>query len=359
MKSNIIFEIAKFSLMTKLLTLLFLAAAIPVFAAGNPPESDLNPILVNKVMVQGRAPGQPPKMFRNVSLGGAIGPSWFMGDLADHKVFPAPRDWGNTIGYNWSLYLRKEFEYGMAAKLQFDKGDLQGGRVIGDASPRVDFETEYKAIHLQFSYNLLEAVFGDRNRLRFYLLGEVGIGLTFYRSLTYWGEGPPLVRDFEGYSTTDLPPTQRYANMERAPMAHTINIPIGLTFGHMLNHRVDVTAQVMLNNVLTDRLETWARDQTSRDKYGYIQVGMRYNFNRTERDMPTKRRSNRSNRRSSRQDRDNVTPNQLELGDKLKPIKGFKGSSSASDKEMLEALMRMYELQLHLFQLQYLTRDSK
>lgn len=337
--------------MTKLFSVLLMAVAIPVFASNDPQVSDLNKVLVNKVMLQGRAPGQPIKLLNGVSVGGAIGPSWFMGDLAGHKTFPAAKDWGETIGYNWSLFLRKEFKYGMGAKLQFDKGDLQGGRVIGDASPRVDFETEYMGLHLQFSYNLMNAVFGDRNKLRFYLNGEIGIGLTYYRSLTYWGEGPPLVRDYEGYSTEELPATQRYADMERAPMTNTINIPLGLTFGYMLNHRVDATAQVVLNNVLTDRLETWARDRSSRDKYGYVQIGVRYNFNRTEKDLPAKRKSKRKRNKN----RDNVSPNELDLGDKLKPVKGFKGSKKR-EKEMLEAMMRMYELQLQLFQLQYLAK---
>lgn len=344
-----IFEHAKLLTMPKLLTTLLLAVSLTGFSAPEHSDDALNKALATKLSLQQRAPGQPLKIFNGVSFGGGLGASWFMGDLADHKVMPKPADWSTTLGYNWSLYLRKEFKYGIGAKLQFDKGDLQGGRVIGDASPRVDFETEYTSLHLQLSFNLLEPIFDGRAKKRYYLNAEIGAGLTFYRSLTFWGEGPPLVRDFEGYSTQDEPATQRYSTMERASMTQTINIPIGLTFGYMLNHRVDVTAQVMLNNVMTDRLETWARDRSSRDKFAYTTIGIRYNFNRTEKDFPDRRK--RKNTRS----RASVSPNELDLGDKLKPVKGFKGSSKR-EKEMLEAMMRMYELQLQLFQLQYLAK---
>lgn len=334
--------------MTKLFTALLCAATLSGFSATDPGTSELNKTLVKKVSLQERAPGEPIKIFNGVSLGGAIGASWFMGDLADYKVIPAPNKWGKTLGTNWSLYLRKEFKYGLGAKLQFDKGNLQGGRVIGDASPRVDFETDYMAIHIQASFNLLSPIFDERKTRRYYLNAEIGVGLTFYRSLSTWGEGPPLVRDFEGYTTEDEPATQRYANMKRAPMSQTINIPVGLKFGYMLNHRVDATAQVVLNNVMTDRLETWARDQSARDKYAYFSIGIQYNFNRTEKDYPDRRKPKKKKK-------DNVSPNDLDLGDKLKPVKGFK-SNKKRDQEMMNAMMRMYELQLQLFQLQYLAK---
>lgn len=306
-------------------------------------------ILPLNMVAQERAPGQPLKLFNGVSVGGAVGPSWFMGDLADYKAVPAPNDWNETLGFNWSLYLRKEFKYGLGVKLQYDKGNLQGGRVIGDASPHLDFETDYQAFHLQFSYNLFNPIFGEEKKLRYYLNGEIGIGLTLYRSLSIWGEGPALVRDFEGYTSTEEPATQRYADLDRAPMSQTINIPIGLTFGYMLNHRVDATAQVMLNNVMTDRLDTFARDRSARDKYATFTVGLRYNFNRTEDDMPPRKK--RKNKK-----RDNVSPNELDLGDKLKPVKGFKANKKR-DQELLNAMMRMYELQLKLFEIQYLMKN--
>jgi len=330
------------------LILLFLC---PGFLWANTPDEGLNTALKQRISLQQkRAPGQPLKVFNNFSLGGAIGPSWFMGDLADHKVFPKPADWGTTLGYNWSLFVRKEFKYGIGVKLQYDKGDLQGGRVIGDASPRVNFETDYQAIHLQLSYNLLDAVFSERKQLRYYLIGEIGVGMTFYRSVTTWGEGPPLVRDFEGYTSPDEPETQRYANLERAPMARTWNVPVGLTFGYMLNHRVDVNAQVMLNNVFTDRLETWARDNSAQDKYAFVTVGVRYNFNRTEDDMPERKK-----RKTKKRNRDDVSPNELDLGKKLKPVKGFKVNKKR-EEELMKAMTRMYELQLRLFELQYMMR---
>lgn len=335
--------------MSKIRILFIWAALLPVAViAGNPGE--LTDALLKRLSLQEkRAQGQPLKFFNNVSIGGGIGASWFMGDLADHKIIPAPRDWGSMMGSNWSLYLRKEFKYGLGAKIQFDKGNLQGHRVIGNESPLVNFETDYMSLHLQLSFNLMEPIFGDRKKLRYWLNAEIGAGLTFYRSLTTWGEGPALVRDFEGYTTEDEPATQRYSNMERAPMAQTINIPIGLTFGYMLNHRVDVTTQLMLNNVLTDRFETWARDRSAQDKFAYMTVGVRYNFNRTEDDYPERRR------RKNNRDSDSVSPNELDLGDKLKPIKGFKANKDR-DKELLNAMMRMYELQLQLFQLQYLAK---
>lgn len=350
-KRNSIFEVAKIMTMRATLIIAFCFFISTASWAGNETnDSSLNSALMKRVTMQGRAPGQPLKIFNGVSLGGGVGVNWFLGDLADHKIIPAPADWGEAIGTNWSLYLRKEFKYGIGAKIQFDKGDLQGNRVIGAESPRVYFETDYMGIMAQLSYNVLTPIFGERKKLRYYLNAEIGAGITFYRSLTTWGEGPALVRDFEGYTTDDKPATQRYANMDRASMANTINIPMGLTFGYMLNHRVDATAQVMLNNTLTDRLETWARDHTANDKYVYATIGVRFNFNRTDSDMPKRKK-----KRSKKSDRDSASPNELDLGTKLKPIKGFKGGQDR-EKELMNAMIRMYELQLQLFQLQYLAK---
>lgn len=333
-----------------IITLSFFVASAS-WAGNENNDPSLNSALLKRLTVQKRAPGQALKFFDGFSVGGGVGISWFLGDLADHKIIPAPAKWGETIGTNWSLYLRKEFDYGIGAKIQFDKGDLQGNRVIGAESPRVFFETDYIGIMAQLSYNVLTPIFGERKKLRYYLNAEIGAGITFYRSLTTWGEGPALVRDFEGYTTDDMPATQRYANMDRASMANTINIPVGLTFGYMLNHRIDATAQVMLNNTLTDRLETWARDHTAYDKYVYATIGVRFNFNREEGDMPKRK----TRKRKSDRDSGSASPNELDLGDKLKPIKGFKGGADR-EKELMNAMVRMYELQLQLFQLQYLAK---
>lgn len=337
--------------MTKLFACIFTLLISTPLVFAHKPDDALHSALKSRMAIQQkRAPGQPLGVFNNFSIGGSIGPSWFLGDLADHKVFPHPDDWQYSLGFNWSVFARKEFKYGLGVKLQYDKGDLQGGRVIGDASPRVDFETDYQAFHLQLSYNLMEAVFGDRKKMRCYLIGEIGLGMTFYRSVTTWGEGPPLVRDFEGYTSPDEPETQRYANLERAAMANTWNVPVGLTFGYMLNHRVDLNAQLMLNNVFTDRLETWARDHSAQDKYAFMTVGVRYNFNRTEDDMPE-----RKTRKKNKRNRDDVYPNELDLGDKLKPVKGFKVNKKR-EEELMKAMTRMYELQLRLFELQYMMK---
>ncbi len=303
------------------------------------------------LLLQKKPGGQPPKIFNGFSLGANVGVSWFMGDLAAYKFAPPLDQLSGNTGYNWSVFARREIKYGLAAKLQFDKGTLNGGRAVGNESPHVRFETDYQAINLMLSFDLVGAVSKPDHNGRFYLLAEIGGGVTFYRSLSFWGEGPELVRDFEGYTTQDEPATQRYQNMERAPMARTMNIPVGLTAGYMLNHRLDVNAQVTLNNVMTDRLETWARDRSARDKYAFATIGLRYNFNRTEDDFPERKRK-KNKKKSGKSDK--VSPNELDLGDKLKPVKGFKSRKKRED-ELMRAMMRMYELQLQLFQLQYLT----
>lgn len=318
--------------------------------AGNPDDSEKETIIKNLSLQDKRASGQPSKIFNGFSIGGQIGLSWMMGDLSDYKIAPPLNQLGGNTGYNWSAFARKEFKYGLGVKFQFDKGDLNGGRQIGNESPWVRYETQYHAFNLMLSFNLMDAVFGDKHQSRFYLLAEAGGGLTFFRSLTFWGEGPELIRDFEGYTTTDEPATQRYQNMERAKMSDAINIPVGLTAGYMINHRVDVNAQVMLNNVMTDRLETWARDRSARDKYAFVSVGLRYNFNRSADDMPERKKRNKKKSAAEK-----VSPNELDLGDKLKPVKGFKSKKKRED-EMMRAMMRMYELQLQLFQLQYLSK---
>ncbi len=313
--------------------------------------------------------GEKIKFFNGFSIGASAGSALFHGDLADYNMFAPIDDFSTYYKFGWRIYAGKEIKYGLKASLLFESGTLGGGRITGLQSPQINFQSEFRTIAAMASLNVLGELFlkDSGKPSKTFLDVEVGIGVTFYRSLSFWTGNDERVRDFVGYTVTDdNPPTQRYVTDSKSSMAKALNIPVGFTFGYRLNYKTDITASYTLNNLMTDRLDTWSRDWTANDKYSYFGLGLRYNFNRNKDDYPKKKpKAKKKDSLGSANDSDskwrlfgskkeNVQPNEVQIAGPIESRQSNKIVPAAQNKDMEEIRMKMFELQLKLFEMQYL-----
>jgi hypothetical protein len=304
--------------------------------------------------------------FNGFSVGASAGLALFHGSMADYDIFAPFEDFDTYYKFGWRVYAEKKFDFGLGAKLEFEKGSLGGGRLIGKESLPLDFESEYNTVNIKATYDILNQLFGKGNDLddyKFYLNAEIGIGLTFFRAISTWrpvGTQQGEIRDYVGYTVVDEnPPTQRYALEDKDSPAIALNIPVGFTAGYRINHKTDVTFSYVLNNLATDRLDAWDRDFSANDKYSYFGVGLRYNFNRTKDQYPKKKEKNEKEPKDKKwslfgSKKDDVEPNEVSLPGPIESRQSNPITPDQSDEQLNDIKMKMFELQLKLFEMQYL-----
>lgn len=308
------------------------------------------------------------KFFDGFSVGASAGLGLFHGTLADYNMFAPLGDFSTYYKFGWRIYAAREMYKGIGLKLLFEAGSLEGGRSPGLQSPVITFRSEYRTLALAAKIDLLGALFGENSKPRkTYLDAEIGVGITWFRALSFWTGDDERVIDFVGYTVTDPnPPTQRYTVDEKTNAETALNIPIGFTFGYRVNYKTDLTFSYTLNNLATDRLDSRARDWSANDKYSYFGLGMRYNFNRSKDDYPPKKvkdkdlipQAGNEKWKLFGSKKDDVSPREVNLDGPIESRKSNKVLPTEQNKDMDEIRMQMFELQLKLFQMQYLLDGS-
>ncbi len=317
--------------------------------------------------------GEPIKFFNGFSIGASGGLALFHGSLADYDSFAPLSDFDTYYKFGWRIYAEREIWSGIAAKLQFESGKLEGGRLPGAQSLPVDFKTEFSTLSAAASFDILNELFNKNgkklNKYKFYFNAEVGVGITWFRSLSYWRAEDGRIRDYVGYTVTDEnPPTQRFTAEKKDKPEIVLNIPVGFTAGYRINYKTDVTFSYTLNNTMTNKLDTWDRDYAADDKYSYFGVGLRYNFNREKEDYPRKKKKEKKEKTDDEKDKkwslfgskkEDVEPNEVDLEQPVQARQGNPVDPSQQDKDLEEVRMKMFELQLKLFEMQYLLNGGK
>lgn len=311
------------------------------------------------------------KFFDGFSVGASAGVGLFHGSLADYDMFAPFEDFNTYYKFAWRAYAQRDIKWGLGIKLQFEKGQLGGGRLPGLQSLPVTFESKYNTLGLVIDFDILNALLGSKKELnaqKFFLNAELGIGYIWFRAATYWDAEDGRVRDYVGYTVTDPEaPTQRYLLDSKTKPATTFNVPVGFTFGYRINYATDITFSYTLNNTSTKRLDAWARDFNSNDKYSYFGIGLRYNFNRTSDQYPAKKvKKSAENAENgtgmplpagANLQKDGSQPNNVDLGKPVQSRKAMTVEGANKAESMDEARRQMFELQLKLFEMQYLLNN--
>ncbi len=310
--------------------------------------------------------GEPIEFFNGFSVGGSFGLALFHGSLADYDIFAPFENFGDYYQFGWRVYAEKKFKFGLGAKIDFEKGTLGGGRTPGKESLPIEFESEYSTINAKATFDILNELFGNDKGLKdykFYLNAELGFGFTFFRAFSTWkaeGTQQGEIRDYVGYTVVDEnPPTQRYVLEEEDSPAVAFNIPVGFTLGYRINYKTDVTFSYTLNNLNTDRLDSWDRDFSANDKYSYFGVGLRYNLNREKEQYPKKKVKEEKEKKDKKwslfgSKKEDVQPNDVQLEQPLQSRQSNPITPDQSDDQLDDIKMKMFELQLKLFEMQYL-----
>lgn len=313
--------------------------------------------------------GEPIKFFNGFSFGLSAGVGLFHGSLADYDMLAPFNEFDTYYNFAWRAYAIREIKWGLSAKIQFETGELTGGRQPGAESLAIDFQTKYNTISAVASFDILNGLFNkddvELDKYKFYINAEIGIGITMYRSFQFWRESG-IVRDYVGYKVRDENPgTQRYNVKTKDKQAVAFNVPVGFTAGYRINYKTDVTFNYTLNNLSTNNLDAFDREYRANDKYSYFGVGLRYNFNREKEQYPKKKVKEKKEKDEDSKwslfgsKKEDVTPNDISLEEPLESRQSNGVNPSSESKEMEEVRMKMFELQLKLFEMQYLLNGGK
>ncbi len=287
---------------------------------------------------------QLPGFFDNFSVGGYGGISLFHGDLTHYYVFPKKEDRSRAIRYGYKIFAEKDIWQGMGARIMFSKGRLGGGAQKGMQSHFMNFRADYFDVTLQAKFRLSDFLFREASNSRFFIHGYVGYGIIGFRSLE-WYDMNGTVRNYVGYHQTDES-TDDYTKILQNKDKRKIKqiFPVGLKFGLQISSKADLVFEYSLNNARTDQLDTWVREWTADDKYSFYGLGLQITFNRdNEKLKPLFSKKDKDEDSASSGGRKN---------------KRNKNSDSDTNQEMLNTALKILEVQLQLFEMQYLQNNK-
>jgi len=299
-------------------------------------------------------------------IGADIGKTVFYGDVTLYNIFPKRSDYKASMGNCGSFFFGKKIIYGLSVELQGYMGTLVGEKKSGELYRR-RFTGDYFQYSGSVKYNLSQLAFRDTpgrkffNRFTLYL--TAGGGQMFFRSRLYKQayNGIWYLENANGYSTVgiDSISTTRGAGIvtEKTKMLTAIAIPAGVKTHFKLNGQTDMVLDVTYTTIFSDHVDSWVRTWTHKDRYLHIGFGLVYNLNTgKDADVPEDQRLLRPGSKKTKDayDKDSDSGKTSERKGLFNMGGGRSKSSNKKEDKDLELRMKMYELQLKLFEMQYL-----
>lgn len=295
------------------------------------------------------------------------GATLFYGDVALYDNFPKPSDLKKSMGGGVSLLGGKKFKFGLAAEIQLFKGTLKGEKQAANLYQRY-FTSDLLGYSVSAKYNLSQLMFREKNDRRFFnrlaVYVNVGAGQTFFRSRLYKlaNNNKWYLENVSGFTTAGIDSAGAKSSAgivtDKVKTVSSIIIPVGAKVNFKLNANTDLFLDVSYVTVFSDQLDAWVRTWTHKDRYLYTGVGLMYNFGKSEgNDIPDSDRFLRPHGKKSKSKK--VSGDAYEkssstsTSDSKKGL--FKKKEKKEDKD-LEIKLKLYELQLKLFEMQYLVK---
>ena len=171
-----------------------------------------------------------------------------------------------------------------------------------------------------------------------------------------------LRKGYAGYKPLETSDGQLL--LEKDDPVTSIIVPVGFSVMYRLNYKTDAFCLVNMRNTNTDELDSWVRNWSAPDKYTYIGLGLRFNFNRTRADHAIVKRERKTRTKVAAvpvgsPGAGGATAAGSGGAGKGSKLAGLfkrnrpKGSNAESD-ELLELRLKLFETQLKLFEMQYL-----
>ncbi|MDX2173168.1 MAG: hypothetical protein SFY56_08615 [Bacteroidota bacterium] len=296
------------------------------------------------------------------------GATLFYGDVALYNNFPKLKDLNKSMGGGVSIFGGKKFKFGLAAEIQLFKGTLKGEKHADNLYQRY-FRADLLGYSVSAKYNLSQLMFREKNdrklfnRLALYI--NVGAGQTFFRSRLYKlaNNNKWYLENTSGFTSSGIDSAGAKSGggivTDKVKTISSIIIPVGGKLNFKLNAKTDLVLDVNYVTVFSDQLDAWVRSWSHKDRYLYTGIGLMHNFgNAKSDDIPDEDRFLRphAKKTKSKKVRGDAyeKSSSTSIGDSSK--KGlFKKKEKKEDKD-LEIKLKLYELQLKLFEMQYLMK---
>lgn len=301
-------------------------------------------------------------------VGADFGQNVFYGDVTLYNIFPKIKDFKKSMGHGYSLYFGKKFKFGLVAEAQGTRGRLRGEKRADYLYPRY-FIGDFFDWSVNAKYNLSQILFRPRNDRKFFnrltVYVTVGGGQVFFRSRLYkyavnerW-----YLENTNSFTSVGIDSVSTTIGggliTNKTKFSNAIIIPAGGKIHFKLNSKTDLALNLHYVTVFSDKMDSWERSWSHKDKYFYIGTGLTYNFGKSGDDLPTEERFLRPGVKSSKTAKinadDDAYDNQAsgKTGGFFNRKKTPPPANSKADKD-LEVKLKLYELQLKLFEMQYL-----
>lgn len=295
-------------------------------------------------------------------VGVDAGTTIFYGDVTLYNNLPKYADIDKSVGRGFSVFGGKKFKFGLAAEIQLFQGTLKGEKQADKLYKRY-FNADLMGYSVSAKYNLSQLFFREKNDRKFFnrisAYLTVGAGQIFFRSRLYKlaNNDQWYLEKVSGYSTTGIDSAGISSAgglvQDKAKTVSAIILPIGGKLNFKLNQKTNIVFDLSYVTCFTDQVDSWSRSWSHKDRYLYTGIGLMYNFGTAkDDDIPDSDRLLRPKSKKT-----NVSGDAYEKSssssDSGKKGGIFKKKAKKEDKD-LEIKMKLYELQLKLFEMQYL-----
>jgi len=300
-------------------------------------------------------------------VGADFGPTIFYGDVTLYDNFPKINDFRKSAARSFNVFGGKKFNFGLGAEINLFKGDLKGEKQA-DKLYRRRFKADFIGYSVSLKYNFSQLLLrrnNDRkffNRLSLYL--NIGVGQTFFRSRLYklavnnqW-----YLENASGFISSGIDSVGTSQSQggglvqDKVKTISSIILPIGGKINFKLNRQTNLVLDINYVTCFNDQLDSWKRSWSHKDRYLTTGIGLIYNFGMKDaEEIPDGDRFFRK----KEDDQSSANENGIEKispANYTPPKPGlFRKKDKKEDKD-LEIKMKLYELQLKLFEMQYLVK---
>ena len=299
-------------------------------------------------------------------VGADFGSNLFYGDVALYNNFPKFKDFSKSFGSGYSFYGGKKFKWGLAAEAQVFKGTLQGQKVAPPLYQRY-FKGDVMNYSINLKYNISQLLFRNKQDRKFFnrlgLFATVGFGQTFFRSRLYKYVGNNwYLEKTTGYTSSGIDSAGQHSAgglvVNKSKMQSALILPVGGKINFKLNKKTDIVLDLYYVTVFSDLVDSWSRSWSHKDKYFYSGVGLCYNFGRGDEDeVPQNQRLLRPKAKKEKvAESSDDTDVKMPSSSKTQRRGLFKRKSDNKNDKDLELKLKLYEIQLKLFEMQFLTQ---
>ena len=221
---------------------------------------------------------QAPKLkyfFRGTSLSISGGASIFKGDIASYKVFPGFKDMSKSIGTNASLSFDLPLGKTIGMRVNGTFGTLTGEKDLNyTETQNLKFNADYTqaSVLLRITARGSKTKYAGLKKVNLSLLA--GFGKSFFKSQSMYTPSNEILNEF-GYDENGA-----------VQLTSCNVIPYGAELSYSINNKLALFASGMINNTLTDRMDSFVKNNSRDDKNYNLNLGLTFFLKTDAEELP-------------------------------------------------------------------------